>query len=92
MLFAFREPKRELMKLTFKEKLQKLDLLGTSLFISSMICLFLALQWGGNSIPWSNSKAWGLMLGFGLLLVAFVVLQFHLREKYVVVHFQSILA
>ncbi|PVH80709.1 MFS general substrate transporter, partial [Cadophora sp. DSE1049] len=81
MLFAFREPKREKVKLTIKEKLKKMDIAGTALFISSMVCLFLALQWGGNSIPWSNSKAWGLMLGFGLLLISFVVLQFRLREN-----------
>ncbi|KAK0106881.1 hypothetical protein ONS95_003602 [Cadophora gregata] len=81
MLFAFREPKREKMKLSVEEKFKKMDVIGTTLFISSMVCLFLALQWGGNSIPWSNSTAWGLMLGFGLLLIAFVVLQFHLHEN-----------
>jgi hypothetical protein len=46
------------------------------------VCLFLALQWGGNEVPWSHSKAWGLLLGFGLLFVAFVILQLHLGEKY----------
>ncbi|KAG4432277.1 hypothetical protein IFR05_012244 [Cadophora sp. M221] len=81
MLFAFREPKREKMKLTIKEKVEKMDLAGTTLFISSTACLFLALQWGGNSIPWSDSKAWGLMLGFGLLLITFVALQFTLGEN-----------
>ncbi|KAL5324581.1 hypothetical protein ACEPPN_009127 [Leptodophora sp. 'Broadleaf-Isolate-01'] len=81
MLFAFREPKRERMKLSIKEKVKKMDLAGTTLFISSMVCLSLALQWGGNSIPWSDPKAWGLMLGFGLLLIAFVALQFKLGEN-----------
>ncbi|KAH9213973.1 major facilitator superfamily domain-containing protein, partial [Leptodontidium sp. 2 PMI_412] len=81
MLFAFREPKREKMKLSIKEKVKKMDLAGTTLFISSMVCLSLALQWGRNSIPWSDPKAWGLMLGFGLLLIAFVALQFKLGEN-----------
>ena len=82
MMFTFREPKREALTLTIKEKLVKMDLGGTVLFISSIICLFLALELGGNEIPWSDSKAWGLLLGFGLLFIAFVVLQFHLGEKY----------
>jgi hypothetical protein len=82
MLFAFREPKREALKLTLKEKLVRMDLGGTVLFISSIVCLFLGLEWGGNQIPWSDSKAWGLLLGFGLLFSAFIALQLRLGEKY----------
>jgi hypothetical protein len=82
MFFAFREPKRESSILTYREKLLKMDFGGTILFISSIVCLFLALQWGGNEVPWSDSKAWGLLLGFSLLLIAFIALQIHLGEKY----------
>ena len=81
MMIAFREPKREAVKLTPKEKIQRLDIPGTVLFIGSIVCLYLALQWGGNTISWSNSKAWGLLLGFGLLLIAFVVRQFRLGDR-----------
>jgi uncharacterized membrane protein (DUF485 family) len=70
------------LKLSAKEKIIKMDLGGTVLFISSIICLFLALQWGGNEVPWSDSKTWGLILGFGLLMIAFIVLQLRMGEKY----------
>lgn len=82
MLFAFREPKREPLKLTVREKLLKMDFGGTILFIASIVCLFLALQWGGNDVPWSNPRPWGLLLGFALLLIAFIILQIHMGEKY----------
>jgi Fungal trichothecene efflux pump (TRI12) len=81
MLFGFREPKREALKLSIKEKLVRMDLGGTVLFIASISCLFLGLEWGGNEIPWANSRAWGLLLGFGLLMVAFIALQLHMGEK-----------
>lgn len=58
-----------------------MDLGGTVLFISSIVCLFLGLEWGGNEIPWVDFKAWGLLLGFGLLMIAFVALQLHTGEK-----------
>lgn len=87
MAFAFIEPKEELSTLTFKEKLSKMDFGGSILFISSIVSLFLALQWGGNDVAWSNSRAWGLLLGFGLLLIAFVALQIYLGEKYIFIKY-----
>ncbi|PMD38827.1 MFS transporter [Hyaloscypha variabilis F] len=81
MMFSFREPKREKLNLTFKEKIVRMDLGGTILFISSIVCLFLGLEWGGTEVPWSDSKAWGLLLGFGLLMIAFIALQLHMGEN-----------
>ena len=68
-------------ELTFKQKLVEMDLPGTTLFVSSMTSLFLALQWGGTDYPWSNSKVWGLILGSGLLFAAFIALQIYLGER-----------
>ena len=82
MVFGFRQPKRQRSGLSFKEKVVRMDLGGTVLFISSIICLFLGLEWGGTDVPWSNSKAWGMLLGFGLLMSAFIALQLYMGEKY----------
>ncbi|GKZ81332.1 hypothetical protein AnigIFM56816_005847 [Aspergillus niger] len=46
-----------------------------------MICLLLALQWGGTTYAWRNSKIIGLLIGFGLLLTCFVGSQIWLGEK-----------
>jgi hypothetical protein len=37
---------------TFFTRLRRVDWLGTSFFLSSFVCLFLALQWGGQTMPW----------------------------------------
>ena len=62
-------------KLPLSKKLKHRDGLGTLLFPSALCCLLLALQWGGQTIGWQNSRIIGLFIGFGLLLAAFGFLQ-----------------
>lgn len=45
--FCLKVPDRETNKLPWMEKLSQLDALGTVLLIPGVICLLLALQWGG---------------------------------------------
>lgn len=78
---AFQEPNRETTNISLKEKLSSLDPLGTCLILASMTCLVLALQWGGAVLPWNDSRVWGTLLGFGLLLVLFLLLQVRQKEK-----------
>jgi len=80
-ILGFRSPAMKPSTLTFKEKLIEMDITGTIFFVSSMTTLFLALQWGGTQYAWSNSKVWGLILGSGFLLIAFIALQIHLGER-----------
>lgn len=61
---------------TLREKLLKLDLLGTVMLMPAVICLLLALQWGGTEYPWSNSRIIGLFVGFGALSAVFIAIQF----------------
>lgn len=69
--------------LPWKQKLQQLDLLGATILLGATSCLNLALQWGGISYSWSDSKVFGCLIGFGLLLIAFLYLQFRGKEKLV---------
>lgn len=78
---AFQEPNRETTKLPLKARLISLDPIGTCLMLASMTCLVLALQWGGAVLPWSDSRVWGTLIGFGLLLVLFLLLQVRQKEK-----------
>lgn len=64
-----------------KQKLKELDFLGATFLISGIVSLLLALQWGGISLPWSNSKVWGCFLGFGILISIFLYIQFRLGDK-----------
>lgn len=67
--------------MTFKEKLKQIDLLGAFFLICAIVCLLLALQWGGTVYPWSDSRVYGCFIGFGLLLAIFIGWQFRLQDR-----------
>ncbi|KAJ3770649.1 putative major facilitator superfamily transporter [Lentinula raphanica] len=72
--FFFTAPARK-SQLTFKEKMAKLDFFGALCFVGGTICLLLALQWGGATYAWTDSRVWGLFLGFGLIMPIFAYIQ-----------------
>ncbi len=75
VFFFFKSPQRRENNLTFSEKIKEIDLLGAFFLICSIICLLLALQWGGSTYPWNDSRVYGCIIGFGLLVAVFVGLQ-----------------
>ena len=60
---------------TLREKIDRLDPIGTVFFLPSIICLLLALQWGGSTYDWSNARIIVLLVLGGLLFVAFLIVQ-----------------
>ncbi|KAB8301995.1 hypothetical protein EYC80_005448 [Monilinia laxa] len=57
ILIFFKAPDREAVaELPWSERVKEFDLLGTAFFIPAIICLLLALQWGGTKYPWSNGR------------------------------------
>lgn len=66
---------------SLSEKVIQFDIPGTITLIPSLICLLLALQWGGSIYPWSDGRVVALLALFGVLLVAFVVLQIFLDKS-----------
>ncbi|KZP00725.1 MFS general substrate transporter [Calocera viscosa TUFC12733] len=66
------------------EKFLQMDLLGTFTIMAAVVCYLLALQWGGVTIPWSDSRSYGLLIGFGLLVIAFMVIEWRMRERAIV--------
>ena len=79
--FFFKNPDRKHSKLTLSQKIGQIDLLGAFFLITSIVCLLLALQWGGVTYPWSDSKVWGCLLGFLLLIITFTSIQFWKGDK-----------
>ncbi|KAF7552491.1 hypothetical protein G7046_g7394 [Stylonectria norvegica] len=61
---------------TFMQRIRQLDLIGAAIFIPAIVCLLLALQWGGAEYPWNSSKVIGLFVGFGLMIAIFIGIQF----------------
>lgn len=73
--------KNEDRSLSIKVKLLHMDLFGALMLISAICCLLLALQWGGSNSPWNSSKIIGLFVGFGLLIILFILVEWRLEEK-----------
>lgn len=58
-----------------------LDPLGILLFLPMIICLLLAIMWGGSTYPWSNARIIVLFVLGGLLLIGFVWLQVYESDR-----------
>ena len=68
-------------RLSFKEKMMNMDIPGSLALIAALCCLLLALQWGGTTFPWNSSTIIGLFVGFGLIFIVFVLLQWKSGNK-----------
>ncbi|KAH8808301.1 major facilitator superfamily domain-containing protein [Xylogone sp. PMI_703] len=77
----FKNPERKSTNLSLKQKILNIDLLGALFLICAIVCLLLALQWGGSTYPWHDSKVWGCLLGFGLIIICFIVQQFRRGDR-----------
>ena len=63
------------------QKLQKLDGLGTILFIGAISCLFIALQWGGVKYGWFSGPIVLLFFAFAMAGTAWIYIQYHRGEN-----------
>ncbi|KAE8850566.1 hypothetical protein PTNB73_00418 [Pyrenophora teres f. teres] len=81
VFFFFTNPKRQYSHLPVKERLKNIDIAGAVFLICAIVCLLLTLQWGGFTYAWSNSKVWGTLLGFGLLIIIFIIIQLRQGER-----------
>ncbi|KAL2869636.1 major facilitator superfamily domain-containing protein [Aspergillus lucknowensis] len=58
-----------------KSLLQHMDPLGAITFLPAIVCLLLALQWGGTTFPWANGRIIALFVLAGMLLISFLAIQ-----------------
>ena len=58
-----------------KERLQQLDPIGTAVFLPCVICLLLALQWGGTTYPWKDGRVIAPLVLCAVLFPAFLAVQ-----------------
>ena len=55
-IFFKSPPRKNEESIGFRRRLPQFDPIGTVLFIPCIVCLLLALQWGGSKYPWSNGE------------------------------------
>jgi MFS family permease len=72
-------------KATWQEKLLQMDFIGVSLMMGLIISYILAMQYGGQTYRWNDSTVIGLLVGFGLMLLAFVTWEIFQKERAMIV-------
>ena len=80
ILFALKPTPPAAPGLTIRQQLAKLDLLGEFFLFPCLICLLLALQWGGSTYAWSSWRIILLFVLFGVCLIAFIVTEISTQE------------
>ena len=82
IIFFFKTPGKSTKKAsTFLEQIRIMDLEGTALFVPGIVCLLLALQWGGTVYPWRSGRIIALFVVFGVLIIGFVLVQIWKQER-----------
>ena len=90
IVFFFHSPTRKTeAKVSWKERANQFDIYGTAVFLPTIICLLLALQWGGSTYAWGSGRIIALLVVFGILLIGFVGIQFW-KGDYATVPFRII--
>lgn len=74
-LFFTSPPREKENSIGFWERAKQFDPIGTIFFVPCIICLLLALQWGGSKYPWGNGRIIALFVVFGVLAIAFTATQ-----------------
>ncbi|KAG0644936.1 Efflux pump [Hyphodiscus hymeniophilus] len=80
VFFLKLEPRPKAAKVSWMISVKRLDPLGNLLFLPSIICLLLALQWGGVTYAWSDGRIIGLFIVFGITLIAWGFLEVKLGD------------
>lgn len=65
---------------TIVGKILQLDVFGNLVFFPGIICLVLALQWGGTKYAWADGRIIALLVVFAIFFLAFVAVQVWKQE------------
>ena len=74
-LFFTSPPRKAEESIGFIARAKQFDPIGTIFFIPAIVCLLLALQWGGSQYAWGNARIIALFVVFGVLIIAFIGVQ-----------------
>jgi hypothetical protein len=66
---------------TWAERIKEFDPMGTAIFMPAVICLLLALQWGGTKYDWDSGRIIALLVIFGIFIIVFLGIQWWQQEN-----------
>ncbi|KAI1503056.1 major facilitator superfamily domain-containing protein [Biscogniauxia marginata] len=78
LILILRTPRREKVSATVWQQIIRLDPLGTFFFVPSIVCLLIALQWGGSTYAWNSWRILVLLVVFAVLFLAFAAVQIYM--------------
>ena len=67
------------------ELVMSLDIPGIITILAAQLCYFLALEWGGITKLWGSADVIGTLVGWILLTITFIVVQWRQQERALVV-------
>lgn len=76
IFFILPSPEPALPGHTWREILVRLDLFGNLLLLPGIICLILALQWGGAQYAWSDSRVIACLVIFAAFVLIFAAWEY----------------
>ncbi|KAJ5804551.1 uncharacterized protein N7518_000854 [Penicillium psychrosexuale] len=77
----FSAPIHHVKQTTWVERIKKFDPMGTALFLPAIVCLLLALQWGGSIYAWNSWRIIVLFCFFAVLILLFVFVQYTQQDN-----------
>ncbi|KAJ7197032.1 MFS transporter [Mycena pura] len=83
MTFFFKPPagitRREATSLA--KRFRRMDPWGTLIFLPAVVCILLALQWGGTKYAWGSARIIALIVLFGVFILVFFAIQIREQEN-----------
>jgi Na+/melibiose symporter-like transporter len=80
-LFFRTPPQAKTVAATGKEKFLQMDPVGITLIMGGIIAFILALEYGGQTNPWSSSLVIGLLVGAVLIWITFAVWEIYQGDR-----------
>lgn len=65
---------------TLSQQMREMDLIGMVCIIASVTSLLLAIQWGGQTLPWDSPTVIGLLVGAALIFIMFMGIQWKIGD------------
>jgi MFS family permease len=66
------------------QQVLELDIFGLIIFLPAIICLLLALQWGGAKYPWDSWRIITLLVVSGALILAFIAIEYGQQDRAII--------